>query len=285
MDTNGKLQLTITQEQIEKYNAYKKYEKILNDKESAIVGVDLMRQIRFFDTVSWIEASSVSSKVGNYNKLNAFLSNRYASELEQAKSQYFKGKNTFNLDKKCNSIIGYCVEYYSKYLVYGESFLFEFIEQAKKDSNTEGINNHIIINACMLKYKQLMIRSFGTGVSKIIKTISVHQLIQEKYDYFVNLVVELGTKTANYVKSTLYVDKPIKDDIDPNLSIRHIAGLADYITSDTILDVKVRNYIDENCVRQVLAYHYLSTKRSDLNINRVIVYDAVSDKSIILDIK
>jgi hypothetical protein len=101
----------------------------------------------------------------------------------------------------------------------------------------------------MLKYKEMMARSFGTRVSKIIKGIPVQQLIQEKYNYFINLVVELGTKTANYVKRTLYSDRPMIDNIDPNLSIRHIAGLADYITTDTILDVKVRNYIDETCVR------------------------------------
>ena len=61
--------------------------------------------------------------------------------------------------------------------------------------------------------------------------------------------------------------------------------MADYITANTILDVKVRNYIDEKCIRQVLAYHYLSTKRSDLNIKRVIVYDATSDRAVEVNIQ
>ena len=82
----------------------------------------------------------------------------------------------------------------------------------------------------------------------------------------------------------LYLDGEPKNDVDPNLSIEHIVGLADYITTDTILDVKVRNNIDEKCIRQVLAYHYLSTKRSDLHIKRVIVYDAVSDRAAVVDI-
>ena len=98
------------------------------------------------------------------------------------------------------------------------------------------------------------------------------------------LVVELGSRTAKFVKKELYHNaKPINN-YDPDLSINHISGLADYITEDTILDVKVRNYIDEKCVRQVLAYHYLSTKRSDLHIKKGIVYDAVSDKAITIDI-
>ncbi len=274
----------ITQKQLEHYNSYTEYDKIENDKESAIIGVDLMKQIKFMDNLVWIESSSVSTKIGNFDKLNIFLSNKYSHELAQASSQYFSGKNNFKLDKKCNSIIGYCTEYYSKYLVYGKAYLAQFIEQAQKELCSDLINDNIIIRACMLKYKEMMARSFGTRVSKIIKGIPVQQLIQEKYNYFINLVVELGTKTANYVKRTLYSDRPMINNIDPNLSIRHIAGLADYITTDTILDVKVRNYIDETCIRQVLAYHYLSTKRSDLNINRVIVYDAVSDKSVIINI-
>lgn len=89
---------------------------------------------------------------------------------------------------------------------------------------------------------------------------------------------------AEFVNRALYVDKPALDNIDPNLSIMHIAGLADYITKDTILDVKVLNHIDEKCVRQVLGYHYLSTKRDDVSINKLIVYDATSDRSVEINI-
>ena len=63
------------------------------------------------------------------------------------------------------------------------------------------------------------------------------------------MIVELGTKTAAFVKETLYKNTTPINDTDPNLSVDHIAGLADYITEDTILDVKVRNNIDEKCVR------------------------------------
>lgn len=270
---------------IKSANYYLTYTKTTNDKESATIGPDLMHQIKKDNgNVVWTESRSVSSKIGNHNKLNSFISIRYENELKQAKEQLFKGKNDFKLDKKCNSVIGYCVEYYSKYLLYGESYLEEYIEQAKKETKIKEISDAIIVRACFLRYRENMLRCFGSGVSKIIRGISASQLIKEKYSYFVSLVIELGKKTATFVKKTLYESREIKNNIDDNLSIRHIAGRADYITTDTILDVKVRNNIDENCVRQVLAYHYLSTKRSDLNIKRVIVYDAVSDKAVIIDI-
>ena len=132
-----------------------------------------------------------------------------------------------------------------------------------------------------MKPLKLELQAFGPYVEK--QTVDFEKLAEKEYEYFVNLVVELGTKTAKYIKETLYLNCEAKDNIDPNLSIKHISGLADYITEDTILDVKVRNNIDEKCVRQVLAYHYLSTKRSDLNIKRLIIYDAVSGKSVTIN--
>lgn len=291
---------------------YIPYTKITNDKESAIIGVDLMHQVRNNKSVGWIESKSVSSKICINTKFNVFLTNKYSDELNVAKKQYFNGKNTFDLDAKCNSVIGYCVEYYSKYLLYGpDVFGYEYLDAAICESNgnclvsgmienlrehpmylfgrdrqsiDKLVNNNLIVRACMLKYRDMMIRSFGEGVSRVIKGISVIKLVQDKYREFVELVVELGTRTAEYVRRELYPDGNIKDNIDPNLSINHITGLVDYITEDTILDVKVRNNIDERCVRQVLAYHYLSTKRSDLHIERVIVYDAVSDNAVVINI-
>lgn len=264
-------------------NSYsqKSYIKTINDKESAIIGVDMMKMV---DDNQWVESKAISNKVGSYNKLNRFLSQKYLKELSQANLQTFSGKNNLGLNSKCNSCIGYCVEYYSKYLLYGEEFLSGYIEQAQKESHTSSKNKGIIIRACMLKYKQMMTIAFGSKVAKLIKTISVEQLIRDDYSAFVNIVVKLGTRTAEYIKKTLYFNCEPTNNIDPNLSIRHITGLADFITEDTILDVKVKNSIGDKEVRQVLAYHYLSTKRSDLHIKRVIVYDATSGKAVTIDI-
>lgn len=253
--------------------------RIANDKESAIIGVDTMRQIKDNnDDVIWVESKTVTTKIANNSKLNIFITKRYAKELDQAKLQLFNGKNDFNFDKKCNSILGYCVEYYSKYLLYGKEYLGDYIHEARIGTKTSN-EDCITVRACMLKYKEMMIQSFGFGVSKTIKNITTNQL-ESKYLDFVKIVLELGKRTAEYVKSVLYPDGNVIYDLDPNLSIEHITGLADYITKDIILDVKVRNNIDEKCVRQVLAYHYLSTKRSDLHIKKVIVYDATSGKAV-----
>lgn len=77
------------------------------------------------------------------------------------------------------------------------------------------------------------------------------------------------------------VDHPIHS---PVLSVRHIAGLADYVDGHTIIDIKTTNCITQHHLMQVLAYHHLSTKRSDLRIDRVIVYDAVSGRDVSIDL-
>ena len=283
---------------------YKSFTKIINDKESAIIGTDLMRQIITEDNNAiWIEASTVSSKIGNYTKFNSFLSRRYEKELASAIPQCFSGTNSFDFPRRCNSMIGYCVEFYSKYLIYGQDYLWMNIWRALNEfdvSNTyrkqskyrdkidylksNGLIDNLIVRACMLKYKEIMVRCYGYNVGRVISSISIDELVKPNYSEFVKLIVLLGTKTAKYVKRELYPEVTPCNNVDPNLSITHISGLADYITEDAILDVKVRNNIDENCLRQVLAYHYLSTKRSDLHIKKVIVYDAVSDRAIVIDI-
>lgn len=268
---------------------YKPYDKIMNDKESAILGMEYMHSIEQanISNILWVETKSVSSKISSYCKFNKFIENKYSEELTYAESFTFTGKNNFGhlFDAKANSMLGYCVEYYSKYLVYGEAFLFTFIDNAKKQAKTKETTPAIIVKACIDKYRENMVNAFGPAVQKVIRSLSLQELIQDDYLSFVDKVVELGTTTAEFVKSTLYagVDTPAAE-YDPNLSIQHITGLADYITEDTILDIKTTNSIGLKYVRQVLAYHYLSTKRSDLNIKRVIVYDAVSGQSVTIPI-
>ena len=268
---------------------YNPYNKIMNDKESAILGMEFMHSIEQanISNLLWVETKSVSSKISSYCKFNKFIQSKYSEELKYAENFTFNGKNNFGylFDAKANSMLGYCVEYYSKYLIYGETYLFTFIDNAKKQAKTTETTPAIIVKACIDKYRANMMSAFGTAVNKVIKSLSLQELIQDDYLSFVDKVVELGTATAEFVKSTLYanIDNPVAE-YDPNLSIQHITGLADYITEDTILDIKTTNSIGLAYVRQVLAYHYLSTKRSDLNIKRVIVYDAVSGQSVTIPI-
>lgn len=267
---------------------YYEYKQIVNDRESAIIGVDRLKRIKTsLDAIIWTEDKAVTGKLSRYSKFNTFIQNRYEKEILQAKEHCFGGKNKFNFNSKCNSCLGYCVEYYSKYLVYGHKYLGKFLDEAKSESKASELNDFLIVRACMLKYKDNMKKAYGNNIEKVIKTISVEQLVKDNYREFVNTILQLGAKTAEFVKNKLNILEPLEDGdslFDPNLSIDHIAGLADYINEDTIIDIKTTNSINLAHIKQVLAYHYLSTKRTDLNIKHVIVYDCVSDKYVQIDL-
>lgn len=64
----------------------------------------------------------------------------------------------------------------------------------------------------------------------------------------------------------------------PILSCAGIKGIADFISEDTIIDLKTTSNINKQYVMQVLSYYELSKTRSDLHISRVIVYDCVTGK-------
>ena len=264
---------------------YYPYEKVINDKEQAIVGVDAFKFLS--DKQEWTEERAVTAKIAKHTKLQAFIAKTYDTYLETAKNKCFTGHNEFEFtDNKLNSCLGYCVEYYSKYLVYGDEYLNPYLSKAFKEAHTNKLCDGIIIRACLLKYKDDMIKCFGKPVQKLVKTISMQELVCENLVPFINTVKQLGQKVADFVKQKLHISKQLSrgDKLyDPNLSTLHISALADYINKDTIIDIKTTNNITINHIKQVLAYHYLSTKRSDLNIKHVIVYDAVSGKSVEID--
>lgn len=268
-------------------NFYKNYNIIFNDKELAILAGE-----NYFYNKSigeWIERKSITSLINKHCKFNTFIENKYKKELEYAKNFIYNGKNNFKLDTRCNACLGYCVEYYSKYLIYGEEYLKEYIDKAKKESKVDIIDIGIIIRACMLKYKDNMMKCYGTAIGKLIRSISIEQLIKESYKDFLNIIVKLGTQTAEFIKKNLNINtNTINEEIgelsinqiDPCLITNHFVGLCDYIDENTIIDIKTTSNITMSYVKQVLAYHYLSTKRSDLYIKEVIIYDAVKNKCV-----
>lgn len=270
-------------ENIESSNPYYNYTKIVNDKNSAIIGTDLMKSINSKSGRIWIEDKAVTSKISKYSKLNMYIQNKYLDKINQVKDLLYKNKRNFSFDKKCNSCLGYCVEYYGKYLVYGDLFLKNYIEQAQHESHTTKKNTFIIVRACMLMYKDMMIKAFGPSVERMIPTMTVSSLMQEKYFDFVQKVVEFGENVANFIKTEFNISAVLQNGdkiYDPNLSIEHISGLADFITKDKIVDIKCTGEINLTNIKQVLTYHYLSTKRSDLDIKEVIVFDAINNKSV-----
>jgi hypothetical protein len=170
-------------------------------------------------------------------------------------------------------------------LLWGECFLQAEIHQAMSEALQQKIRakkEFLIVRACILRYKEDMKKAFGQGVGKVIQTISVEKLISKDYLEFVNTVITVATRAAQRIRNTF---PSLKNNHSPVLSIQHIKGLADFISKDTILDIKATSEINIHHLKQVLAYYYLSTKRSDLQITQVAIYEVITDKILIIKLE
>lgn len=264
------------------YSIYVPYKQKFNDYESAAISCEYFKYLS--DCKKWTTIKSISDFLDKTSSTAvAFIDNKYKEELDYG-IQFIKehhlssGKNNFNFNKICNSCLGWLVEFYAKYLIFGRDFLFDEIKEAQGEAKTDEENQSIIFYACYLKYKHIMMNAFGDIIAKFIKGPSISDYIKEDYKEFVNTVIALAKRTQDFLINQLHLQFR-KDGLlfDEKLSIKNITGKADFITEDTIVDLKTTNNITKRYIRQVLFYHYLSTKRSDLNVKRVIVYDCVSN--------
>ena len=258
------------------------YAKKTNDFESALISGDKFNY--YSDSSAWVEEKNVTDRVERSSSLLCnFILKKYAKEIDFAyreieNKHLSSGKNSFNFNTLCNKCLGWLVEYYTKYLIFGREFLLKEIKEAQSEAKTDREDYPIIFYACFLKYKNMMTQTFGQSIGRYIIGPSIQDYIKKDYQTFVDTVKILAEKTKNFLSAFNFT----KDGLlyDENLSIEHIRGKADFICEDTIIDLKTTSNITKNHIKQVLAYHYLSTKRSDLNIKKVIVYDCVTDTSL-----
>ena len=251
-------------------NKFVSYVKKVNDREIAVIGADTMR----YQNHEYVEDKNVTSKITKYCKFNSFIEKKYSKEIKSVENLLYKKENNLGFDKKCNSCLGFCVEFYAKIKYYGAEQYKKYIDLALKESKQKEVNDAVMVRACMIAYRDTMSKCFGNYMNVLVPSIGIEQLIQEKYKKFVDAVVLYGNKTCEFLYNQ--IGNPNLNELyDPDLSVCHINALCDFITKDTIIDLKCTNSISNSHIKQVLAYYYLSTKRSDLNIKRVIVYDAI----------
>lgn len=232
----------------------------------------------------WAPVVSVTSLISSDSKLRRFLCQRYSNVIDIARPYFYKHQQTINFDdRKQNSCLGYCVEYYSKSLLY-KNYLVDAFNRIKKyverrrykyESITDDV---IMVHACLEEYRKMMVQTFGSGVAKALYLPSLESLGKTEYQEFIKFCKTLGTQTKARVQEILGCPSEIEQEYSASLPTRHLRGLMDIVSYDTIIDIKVTGEISEKMILQVLAYYYLSRYRSDLAIDRIVVYDAVYDR-------
>lgn len=255
-------------------------------RELSLIGSDVYKPVSREDGVIWTEDKTVTTHLNRDCKFNRLIERKFSKELTDASSQLFSGKNDFGFSKKLNSCVGFCAEYYAKYLVFGSEHLGDYLVEASKQFYKEGYDvaenrNNVVVRACFLKYKDVMREVYGINVSRRVTGPSINDLIKNAKG-FNSKVIELGMKAAKFIQAN--IKSVIASHMDCSFKTFSIIGLADIMDDETIIDIKCTNHISREMVKQVLSYYYLSTYRYDINIKRVIVYDAVSDRSVVINL-
>lgn len=244
------------------------YSIIDTNCELATIGPELFQRIN----KSWKPVVSVTKLLTSNTKFKRFIHQRYETVINQARPYFYKRKNLFDFeDRRQNSILGCCVEYYAKFLLYKDYLGIPSNSKKKLDSSD-------IIRLCLEKYKDMMSKTFGNDVAQRIRLPSTETLGSKQYQSFLQACMTLGKQTEYALQRIFECEEIFDKEYDPVLSTRHLRGLMDIVTHDTIVDIKVTSEINERMLLQVLAYHYLSTLRSDLAVDRVVIYDAACNR-------
>lgn len=277
---------------------YHSYSQIYNDREIGLIGVDGFKPKKNNNGVNEITLEkTVTSRVArNNSKLTRFIIKKYndvyTKALRELDNIYSTNPINPNFPSKCNSCRGYIVEYLIKTMLYGEKYLgLYYYKSLAKDRSNENFDEDmlhkvILVDACMFMYCDEMKETYPTMRAKAVKTLSAHDFIHKNYNEFVLNCYALAENALPII--TQFIPQQIHsfDSLyfNPNLSVSNISALCDIISEDTIIDIKVTGKITPQYIRQVLAYHYLSTKRSDLHIKTLVIYEAITNQFVKIDL-
>ena len=258
--------------------------KAFNDKELSIIGIDTFGYLKNGYFYDWYEEKRVTKKIGKNSKLDQYITRKFNNVLCSIREYTYGKDNSIFKIKKFNSMFGYCVEYFAKFIIrfiydieYREKILRDFYICFKEDRPVElrdyktrnmvieglfKIKNekllalfysHIIRYEVILKYQSQMKIWYNLPGTKI-PSMSYHNLIKESE--FVKKIREYGEKTADFIiryfdiNQDNYEEKYVNNMEHCFFETQHITGVADFVIGDTIIDLKCTSKITEACIKQ-----------------------------------
>lgn len=241
------------------------------------------------DNYLWEPDIAVTNRVKTFSKLVRFLRQYYKKEYESAMQQIFTQKQNFAFPKNVNKALGFLVEHYAKSLIYGPAYLSSYYQIAIKEKyGTYNVCNIdpsleplIRIRACLMKYRDEIKTAYALQSARFLPAFSIDTLSKKEYQTFVETIQTLGQSTANWLQQ---YTQPGDEIYRPIIQTQFLSGLMDVITKESIIDIKCTGAITEYMILQVLAYSYLAQYISNVHIKQAIIYDAVTQRSVIIPI-
>lgn len=256
-----------------------KYREIIRDEELVKISLDKSKYYKFNNKGVWKITTLVRDNVV-YGKLHQFISKKYFSEIDMMNIIHIK--NTFKLEKS-NNIDSKKIGMYKKVIenAIKLSFLSTEIRERFKsmansicnDSKKNEYNDELLLYEGYLLYCSTQVEFFSSTIECFLPNLEFDELIGMNCEIKKELI-------GYYYRAIDVLKKYITSDIlcphIGNSKILH--GVVDAVTKDTIYFFCWNNYFSAEFIYQMLAMHYLSTKREDLSITRICVYSFISNE-------
>ena len=263
-----------------------KYKEIVSDKELIQVSFDKTKYYKQENAGKWRITKTVSDNI-LYGKLKSFLEFKYQEELSNISNVVSNDKeqSTEKMQRKNNAALTYLVEYYLKYLLFGESYLYPYYDIAKhqfEKSQYVFTELDLLLYALSLMYKNKSNIYYGTLIGRMVPAFSIDEImvLDEDQKKEIEFKAHEGLKLlTRFIK---FDDKPYSTYHLGNAKILH--GVASILTKNKIILFSNSGHITKKQIYKGLAYHFLSTKRFDLQIDEICLYDFKSAEFVAIPI-
>ena len=266
------------------------YKEVVQDKELVTISFDKTKFFKTGEIGIWRTTTTVSDNI-QFGKLDRFIRKRYQNEMNDAlkkeiRRNRFKAIENYDNERRINRCISYLCEYYLKYLIFGENYLYPFIDIAKKQFSTIDPNDEtsIIFYAISLCYKKQMSVFYGELVERMIPMLTIEELRNMPFEVK-DQIIKMAKDTLPKVLQIIGKNVKQEDLRCPHLGNSNIMhGTVDLAFEKTLIQFSCKGTITREDISKALAYHYLSTKRYDLSIKNVVLVDFRSEDYIEINI-
>lgn len=253
-----------------------KYKEIVSDKELIQVSFDKTKYYKQENAGKWRITTTVSDNI-LYGKLKTYIEAKYREELFLIQYQRYeteKSDISSFAQRKISASLTYLTEYYIKFLLFGKEFLQPFYSIAEhqfEQSQFKFSELDIILFSLSMLYKKQLNVYYGSLIGRMIPALSLDEIMELSENAKLEIVVKAQKGLRILSKYVVFENKPYSSYHLGNPRVLH--GVVSLLTKNKLVLLSNVGNITKNQIYKGLAYHFLSTKRYDLLIDEVIIYD------------
>ena len=265
-----------------------KFKEISSDKELIQVSFDKTKYYKQNGAGKWRVTTTVSDNI-LYGKLKTYIEAKYSEELSLMQHQIYEAEKSDNVSfaqRKITASLTFLTEYYLKFLLFGKEFLQPFYNIAEhqfEQTQYKFSELDVILFSLSMLYKNQLNIYYGTLIGRMIPALNLDEIMELPENIKLEIVEKANKGLRVLSTRMVFENKPYSSYHLGNSKILH--GVVSLLTKNKLVLLSNVGNITKNQIYKGLAYHFLSTKRYDLLIDEVIIYDFKNAKAVSIPIQ